>query len=222
MPQIAKRYDFVTHAQPVESSRVRGIHRRQTALTPLCQATIMRPMELYLVRHCHATGQQPDSPLTPSGEAQAKRLADALIGRGVRRIVASPFLRARQSVAPLAERLGIPVEIDDRLAERVLCGTPRDDWTAQLRQSFDDLDLCLEGGESSRAAMARGGAALHEASSGDGPVVVVTHGNLLALLLRHLDGASGFAAWQALTNPDVFLVTQADGASVVERIWADG
>lgn len=181
----------------------------------------MRTMELYLVRHCHATGQEPDASLTPAGAAQSERLADVLVGPGIRRIVASPFPRARQSVAPLAARLGIAVEVDDRLAERVLCGVPRDDWRERLRESFDDLDLCLEGGESSRAAMSRGAAALRDALSGDGPVVVVTHGNLLTLLLRHLDGEAGFAAWQALTNPDVFLVTQVDGAPLVQRIWTD-
>jgi len=110
-------------------------------LTPECRAAIMRTMDLYLVRHCHATGQEPGAPLTPVGEAQAERLADALAGRGIRRIVASPFVRARQSVALLAARLGIPVEIDDRLAERVLCGVPREDWRERLQESFDKLDL---------------------------------------------------------------------------------
>jgi broad specificity phosphatase PhoE len=33
---------------------------------------------------------------------------------------------------------------------------------------------------------------------------VVTHGNLLTLLLRHFDGRSGFETWPALKNPDVF------------------
>ena len=39
------------------------------------------------------------------------------------------------------------------------------------------------------------------------PPSIVTHGNLLALLLRHFDGRVGFAAWEALTNPDVYRVT---------------
>jgi 2,3-bisphosphoglycerate-dependent phosphoglycerate mutase len=176
-------------------------------------------MDLYLVRHGQATGQEPDAPLTPIGEQQALRLADGFDARGVRRIVSSPFLRARASVAPLAERLGLAVELDDRLVERVLCGTPIADWCERLRASFDDLDLCLDGGESSRAAMERGAAALRDALAGDRPVVVVTHGNLLALLLRHLDGTSGFAAWEALTNPDVFSVTVSSSAARAQRIW---
>jgi 2,3-bisphosphoglycerate-dependent phosphoglycerate mutase len=39
------------------------------------------------------------------------------------------------------------------------------------------------------------------------------------LLLKHFDSRLGFATWQSLTNPDVFLVTlAADGASI-ERLW---
>lgn len=176
-------------------------------------------MDLYLVRHCQATGQEPDAPLTPIGEEQAQRLADALDARGIRRIVSSPFARARASVAPLAERLGLAVELDDRLVERVLCGAPIADWRERLRASFDDLDLCLEGGESSRAAMERGAVALRDALAGRRPAIVVTHGNLLALLLRHLDGTSGFAAWEALTTPDVFAVSVAPSPARIERIW---
>jgi 2,3-bisphosphoglycerate-dependent phosphoglycerate mutase len=174
---------------------------------------------LYLVRHCSATGQAAEAPLTPEGEAQAERLADFLAPLGVERIVSSPFARARASVEPLARQLGLTVEVDERLAERVLCGEPRPDWREQLRASFDDLDLCLPGGESSWAAMARGRAALeHVARGGASTVVVVTHGNLLALLLRSLDGRFGYEGWAALGNPDVFRAALGDAPSF-SRIW---
>ncbi|HEY3368456.1 MAG TPA: histidine phosphatase family protein [Symbiobacteriaceae bacterium] len=108
--------------------------------------------ELFVVRHCSATGQEADAPLTPEGDGQAAALADFLAPLGVERIVASPFRRAHASIAPLARRLGLAIEPESRLAERVLAGGPRPDWLALLRQTFTDLDLCPEGGESSRAA----------------------------------------------------------------------
>jgi 2,3-bisphosphoglycerate-dependent phosphoglycerate mutase len=58
-----------------------------------------------------------------------------------------------QSIAPLAERLGLPIATDMRLAERVLAAGDLPDWLAALKSSFDDLHRCLAGGESSRAAM---------------------------------------------------------------------
>lgn len=173
---------------------------------------------LHLVRHCSASGQEPEASLTPAGERQAEqlagRLADELRAVDRVRIVSSPYARAVATIRPLAERLGVAVETDDRLRERALCAAPIADWRDRLRASFDDLDLCLEGGESSRAALARGLAALADARAHGGLTVVVTHGNMLALLLREIDGRDGFAAWASLTTPDLYRV---DGSSV-ERL----
>jgi len=40
--------------------------------------TAPTPRLLYLVRHCQATGQAPDAPLTPAGMTQTGVLADLL------------------------------------------------------------------------------------------------------------------------------------------------
>ncbi|HEY7908151.1 MAG TPA: histidine phosphatase family protein [Thermomicrobiales bacterium] len=174
----------------------------------------------YLVRHCRATGQAPDAPLTPEGMAQAGLLADLLAPRGIARILSSPFVRARDSIAPLAAWLGIAVETDDRLIERVLTTEPLPDWRLHLARSFDDDDYCLAGGESSRAATARAAAVMEEARQHPAPAtVIVTHGNLLALLLRHCDGRDGFAAWEALTNPDAYCVIFEEPPQPIVRLW---
>ena len=107
--------------------------------------------------------QEAEAPLTAEGERQAQALADALAAAGIERIVSSPMRRALDSAAPLARRLGLAVEVDARLAERVLSGGVRVDWLDRLRESFDDLDARLQGGESSREAMVRGTAAVDDA-----------------------------------------------------------
>jgi 2,3-bisphosphoglycerate-dependent phosphoglycerate mutase len=174
---------------------------------------------IYLIRHCAAEGQEPDASLTDAGRGQAVALANTLATAGIDRIVSSPFRRARDSIAPLAQHLRVDVEIDNRLAERVL-GTGLVDWRAALRTTFDDPDLCFEGGESCNVATARGVAALWDAVDHRGhPTAVVTHGNLLALLLRHFDPSVGYAEWERLTNPDVFRVIMSDGHASTERIW---
>lgn len=180
-------------------------------------------MTVYLVRHCQSTGQAPDAPLTPLGHEQAARLADALGDLGIRRIVSSPYTRARQSIQPLAERLGLAVELDERLIERVLSPDSLPDWRERIGASFDDLDLCLPGGESGWAATQRGLQAL-EAVFRDGPLpaVVVAHGNLISLLLYHIDARPGFEAWSRLTNPDVFRVEAGSTPRwSAERIWTE-
>jgi 2,3-bisphosphoglycerate-dependent phosphoglycerate mutase len=181
---------------------------------------------LFLVRHCQTSGQEPDAPLTALGWEQAERLAAFLEPHAVTRIVSSTHLRARQSIEPLAARLSLPVETDARLVERVLSIDPLPDWRERLLASWADFDLALPGGESSRAATARGLAAIEDVLAGSHvPAVVVAHGNLIALLLHALDGRPGFEAWQALTNPDVFRVERLHGTSSagprwqVTRVW---
>lgn len=180
----------------------------------------MRTKVLYLIRHCQAGGQDPAAPLTAEGRAQAEVLADFLGGFPIDRIVSSPYSRAVETAAPLAGRLGLDILTDDRLRERVLSGGNSPNWEERLRQTFLDLDLSFPGGESSRAAMRRAVAVVEEALplTAQG-VVLVSHGCLLTLLLKHFDDRFGFAEWAAMTNPDVFRVILAPEGARVERIW---
>ncbi|NLV90774.1 MAG: histidine phosphatase family protein [Firmicutes bacterium] len=176
--------------------------------------------KLYLIRHCQATGQEPDSLLTKQGMVQADMLAKFLLDKGITRIVSSPFARAVESIRPLATKLSLDIELNDDLAERKLAGVVLEDWYSELRRSFDDFDVRLPGGESNSEAMMRGKAALdHILGYPDSNIAVVTHGNLLVLLLRLFDEVYGFENWAALSNPDVFEVTIEDKGTSVERIW---
>lgn len=152
-----------------------------------------------LIRHAKAGGQAPDAPLTAEGQEQARRLASQLARHGVTRIVSSPWVRAVDTARPLAQALGLTVETDGRLTERILSGRDLPHWQTALRASFAVPALKLPGGESGRTARTRGLAALHDARDPDGLSAVFTHGNLLALLLG-LD----YGGWAGLSNPDVW------------------
>ena len=173
--------------------------------------------ELYIVRHCEATGQAPDAPLTEAGLAQAEGLAAALPRGCVDKIISSPYKRAIQSIAPFADRNALTIEIDDRLRERSLGSPGSADWRKALEATFDDLDLMFADGESNRAAMQRGVAVIDEIAGASRPMVV-THGNLMAMLLRSFDPTVGFAHWSRLTNPDVYHVTFSGSGAAVRRI----
>lgn len=79
--------------------------------------------KLYVVRHADAgTPGQDDGPdrlrgLSERGRRQARGLRDQLAGEGIVRLTASPSRRCVETLEPLAERLGIAVEVDDRLRE---------------------------------------------------------------------------------------------------------
>jgi 2,3-bisphosphoglycerate-dependent phosphoglycerate mutase len=160
-----------------------------------------------LLRHCEATGPAPDAPLTTAGRAQAAALVDRLLPLGIDHVVSSPFARARESIAPFAQAAGLSVAIDSRLAERRVAAAPVADLAGEVRRAFADLDHRLPGGESAREAEARGCAVVGELlASAHRVPLAVTHGQLLALMLRAIDDRFGFADWRAMTSPDVVVV----------------
>ncbi|MEX1008466.1 MAG: phosphoglycerate mutase family protein [Acidimicrobiia bacterium] len=80
-------------------------------------------MTIYLVRHAKAGSRRGWSadddlrPLATAGHRQAESIADALVDAGVQQLVSSPFVRCRQTLDPLAQRLRLPLELSDALAE---------------------------------------------------------------------------------------------------------
>ena len=176
---------------------------------------------IVLVRHATATGQDATAALTSEGYHQARVLADLLLPLQIQRVISSPFARATESMSPFCRRAGLRIETDDRLVERVLSARDLPDWREHLRRSFDDPDYCLEGGESSRTAQARGTSVMRSALGSGQPCVLVTHGNMLALMLRSVDGTVGFDVWSALSNPDAFVLHVGnEGPCAFSRIWS--
>jgi broad specificity phosphatase PhoE len=78
-------------------------------------------MQLLLIRHAlplrTEAGEGSDPDLSNDGVEQAERLPQALKRFPITRVVSSPQRRAVQTGQPVADALGLPVEIDARLAE---------------------------------------------------------------------------------------------------------
>ncbi len=176
--------------------------------------------QLILVRHAAATGQDPAAALTAQGQRQALALAEFLLPRQIERVISSPFARAIDSITPFCRSAGLRLETDERLVERVLTSQQLPDWREHLRRSFDDPDYRLDDGESCCAAQARGTSVTREALASGQRCVLVTHGNLLALILRSIDSTVGFDLWSGLSNPDAFVIeADHEGPKRASRIW---
>src|SRR5688572_18829417 len=81
-------------------------------------------MELLLIRHAlplRVDEGSVDGPADPAlaelGHGQAAALAEWLAVEPIDAIWCSPMRRARETAEPLAQRLGLPITIDDDLAE---------------------------------------------------------------------------------------------------------
>lgn len=86
-------------------------------------ASLQSTTTLFVVRHAVAGSRRkwtrPDHirPLTKKGWRQAHALADRLAPEGIDRLLSSPYVRCTQTLEPLGEMLGIPVEEHPALAE---------------------------------------------------------------------------------------------------------
>lgn len=176
--------------------------------------------KIYIVRHCEAEGQEADATLTENGFEQALKLSEFFSDVPIDRIISSPYLRAIESIRPLAKRLDKEIEMDQRLTERILSSNEFSDWYEKLRATFQDFELMYEGGESSNEAMQRIVNVAKEMIRSDADnTVIVTHGNLMSLLLNYYDKRFGLAAWNNLSNPDVFLLKVEYAHATFERLW---
>lgn len=131
-------------------------------------------------------------------------------------------MRASQTVRPLSKNTNIKIEIDNRLTERILSTTNLPDWYEKLKETFLDLELTFEGGESSQEAMNRIVAVVEEIFlNGDENTVIVSHGNIISLLLMNYHHRIGFTSWEKLSNPDVFQLSYKNEEVKIKRIWTE-
>lgn len=171
---------------------------------------------LYIVRHCSATGQAPEAELTELGHQQAKELVSFFEKIEINHIISSPFTRARQSIQTTSHSKNLSLKIDDRLAERILSTSDLPNWLELLEETFLNFDLKLTGGESSREATSRAIEVIKVAPNNS---ILVTHGNLMSLILKHFDDSIGFHEWKSLSNPDVYTLTIGHNDSKISRSW---
>ncbi|WP_141807992.1 histidine phosphatase family protein [Nocardia bhagyanarayanae] len=104
-------------------------------------------MQLILVRHAqpvrvsNAAGPA-DPELSEVGREQAERVPGALSQHRIARVLSSPQRRARETAAPTAAKLGLPVEIVDGLAEYdrdLPAYIPIEDAKLEFRDTYDRI-----------------------------------------------------------------------------------
>lgn len=176
-------------------------------------------MQLLLVRHAlplrSEPGQGSDPDLSEEGIEQAKRLPDALARFRVARLMSSPQRRAVQTAQPVADALGLPVEVDERLAEYdrdLPLYIPIEQIAKENPQELERLmNGKLPGGVDEDAFLARIFAAVDDlvgSAERQDTVAVFSHGGVINALLH------------GVLRTERLLSFHVDYASVTRLLWS--
>ena len=97
---------------------------------------------VYVIRHAEAGDRKrwagPDEarPLSDGGRRQAEHLAELFADQPFVQLVSSPFLRCVQTLEPLADARGLPIDLRDELAEGGPGSTSRS-WSSRPKGRAD-------------------------------------------------------------------------------------
>ena len=177
------------------------------------------PLTILLIRHAEpiAPGtpgfDEFTRPLTPKGLRDAESLSETHASTRIDAAYSSPYLRARQTIEPIARARGLAIDTIDDLRERTLSLAELPDWRAHLKRSWEDFDYAPPGGETGRDAQARIVRVLDviAARHAAGTVILASHGNLIALALNAFMPNVDYTFWESIPTPAVFTLIR-DGA----------
>ncbi|HEX3273047.1 MAG TPA: histidine phosphatase family protein [Ktedonobacterales bacterium] len=167
---------------------------------------------LLLIRHAAPLVLQDaparEWPLSDEGRLACEEFAERLVKYRMTAVLSSAEMKARETAAILAARLGLAPGVDAGLNEHRRENVPylgRSVFEAAIRQLFVEPDTLVFGQETATQAYTRFAAAVERAlvAHPDGDVALVTHGTVMTLYAERHAGVEPFAFWLALTMPDL-------------------
>jgi len=173
---------------------------------------------LYFVRHAHST-YSPDErrrPLSDKGQADARRLFETFQEIPIDRFYSSPYQRAIETVAPLAEARRQPIIEVEELRERLLAPGELDGFQEAVMYVWQHPNDNPFGGETNKEAAQRIRQFIDELveKHSDEIVVLGTHGNIMVLLLETFDPTFDYTFWKFLPMPAVCRMEVKSGGEV--------
>jgi broad specificity phosphatase PhoE len=135
-----------------------------------------RATTIVIVRHAEKDTMQYDPPLTEAGRERAAALAHVLKDAGIQAIYTTQYIRTQQTAQPLADELGLKLQI--------------------IHADADHLASYV------RTVIGRA-----EKEHGGGRVLVVSHGNVIPLLLKELGTVKGLTLGDTEYD-NLFVVTR--------------
>ena len=173
----------------------------------------MLTASLILVRHAAPNIVEGVPPtlwtLSENGRAAAAILAGCLAAFEPATVVSSPEPKALETAHILGERLKLTVASDDAFVEHLRPGLGfmrREEFEEAIRSLFERPSEKFFGGESADKACQRFEQALSRYTAR--PLVVVTHGTVLASFVSRKTGLDPFELWSGLKLPEAIVLDE--------------
>jgi 2,3-bisphosphoglycerate-dependent phosphoglycerate mutase len=170
------------------------------------------PLTVLLVRHAEPVApgtsdfDECTRPLSEKGIRDSHQFTEIHASTRIDAAYSSPYIRARQTIEPIARARGLTIETVDDLRERLLSPAELPDWKAHLKRAWEDFDYAPPGGETGRDAQARIVRVLDIIATrhSAGTVILASHGNLIALALNAFMPDVDYAFWESIPMPAMF------------------
>lgn len=178
---------------------------------------------LYFVRHAQPNYENHDDltrELSPKGLQDRCLVHNLLADVPVDAVLSSPFMRAVDTVAPLAESRGLPIRTVDDLRERRVDSCWIEDFNAFAKAQWTDFDYRLSDGESLRQVQERCVAALEDIlrEYAGQTVVIGSHGTALSCIINHYAPAFGYDEFQRIRGLMPWVVRFAFESTACKKI----
>ncbi|GEM02252.1 2,3-bisphosphoglycerate-dependent phosphoglycerate mutase [Halolactibacillus halophilus] len=162
-------------------------------------------MKVIWIRHAEPDFSVHDdamSPLTEKGKSDSQALGTVFNDESIHTIYSSPYIRAIETVKPLADTIGLEVQIIDDLRERKITNHWIADFDGFVKKQWQDFSYCLPEGESLSIVQKRNIAVLMELMtrhSGQ-TIMIGTHGTSLSTIIQYFEPDFGLQDFLALKN----------------------
>jgi 2,3-bisphosphoglycerate-dependent phosphoglycerate mutase len=168
-------------------------------------------LNIYFIRHAETLYRAEDldfnRPLSPKGLEDAKGLINNFKDIQIDAIYSSPYLRAIDTIKPLAVDQDLDIVLINNLKERKVADHYIDDFFEFASKQWNDFEYSLPGGESLKEIQKRGIQALQKIVNNhqEGNIIIAGHGTWLGVMLNYFDDIYNYEFWKSIKMPDIFL-----------------
>lgn len=166
---------------------------------------------VYLVRHCQPNFENHEDALRElslEGLQDRSLLVQYFKNKKIDLIISSPYKRAIDTIAPVAEMTSLPIHEITEFRERTIANCWIDDFTQFTKQQWQDFRYKLPGGESLAEVQDRNISALQQLLQDHNgkSMIISSHGTAISTIIHSIENRFGYEHFEQIKGIMPFVV----------------